>query len=313
MGPAELWKQWYDMTSSMWSNMLGGDSGSYMDPFGLYQQWFSNLEDARKQTEGGTGGTPSSEEMWRQWIEATTGAWTRAGRIGTILLGFAPRWVEMTEEVRKQMLGGGGLPTDPLDFYLRLYSATSGPLSKMIRELLENEEFLESSRRLLENRASLERIFHNASEEYFGDYLQLATRSDSSRVAALVVGLEDKVDRIEETFEEFEYGYKEPATAESMNALENRMNELENKLDDNRSGLDRVESKLDQLLAALDTAANGNPQPTGSRASSSQQEVRATDAARRTAEELSVNLEDVEGSGPGGRITVDDVRKEGES
>jgi pyruvate/2-oxoglutarate dehydrogenase complex dihydrolipoamide acyltransferase (E2) component len=38
-------------------------------------------------------------------------------------------------------------------------------------------------------------------------------------------------------------------------------------------------------------------------------EVEATDAARRIAEELGVNLSGIEGSGAGGRVVVSDVRK----
>nr|MBA4116380.1 E3 binding domain-containing protein [Rubrobacter sp.] len=68
------------------------------------------------------------------------------------------------------------------------------------------------------------------------------------------------------------------------------------------------EGKLDQLLAALGNSTNG-----GSPATGSQEEIEATDAARRKARELGVNLREVQGSGTGGRITVDDVRKKGEA
>jgi hypothetical protein len=128
----------------------------------------------------------------------------------------------MAEEVRKEMFEGGNLPNDPLDFYLRWYNATNVPLSKMIRTILEDESFLGDSRRFLENYATLEQVFQRASEEYFG-YLQLATRSDNTRVAELVVGLDAKVDRMEEAFEEFEHGYATPATAEAVEALEGRV------------------------------------------------------------------------------------------
>jgi hypothetical protein len=60
-----------------------------------------------------------------------------------------------------------------------------------------------------------------------------------------VVALEDKVDRIEEAFEDFEYGYSQPATAVDVGSLAERLERVESRLDQ----LDRVESKLDQLLA----------------------------------------------------------------
>ncbi|HEU4736691.1 MAG TPA: E3 binding domain-containing protein [Solirubrobacterales bacterium] len=39
------------------------------------------------------------------------------------------------------------------------------------------------------------------------------------------------------------------------------------------------------------------------------EELNATEAAMKTAEELEVNLEDVEGTGPEGRVTIRDVRQ----
>ena len=301
--PTDLWRQWYDANSRMWSSVLGGDTEAYMDPFGLYRQWFGGFEEGQRPPTGAGG----SQEVWRQWTEAGVEAWHKALGTGTVLAELAPYWAEMAEGVWKEMFEGGNLPTDPLDLYLRWYNATNVPLSKMIRKVLENEAFLGDSRRFLENYATLEQVFQRASEEYFG-YLQLTTRSDSTRVAELVVGLDAKVDRMEEAFEEFEHGHATPATAEAVGALEGRVKELERKLDENRSGLQRMEGKLDQLLAALGTSANG-----GSPATGPEEEIEATDAARRKARELGVNLREVRGSGTDGRITVDDVRKKGEA
>ena len=42
-------------------------------------------------------------------------------------------------------------------------------------------------------------------------------------------------------------------------------------------------------------------------------EIKATDAARRVARELGVDLAQVEGTGRGGEITVGDVRRKGAS
>jgi hypothetical protein len=272
--------------------MIGGDKGAYTDPFGLYRQWFSALEDTKKLAEGGTQ---------QQWMEATTEVWRRATGLSEILVGLIPRWVEMAQALREQMFDGGNIPTEPLDFYMRWYNATSGPLSKMAKDILESEAYLEESRRFFEAYATLEGSFQRAAERYFSS-LQLSTRSDNTRVAKLIVGLEDKVDRIEESFEEFEYAW--PATAET---LEHRIGDLERKLDDNRSGLGRVEDKLDRVLAALDAAVDDSPRTVGSG-----EKIEATDAARRMAEDLGISLQDIRGSGAGGRITVDDVRRKGE-
>lgn len=253
LDPTGLWRQWLETNSRVWSGVVGGDAEALMDPFGLYRQWSTGLqEDARSSP----GGAPPPGEFWTQWVEATTDVWRRYAEYSSILLGFAPQWAEMAREVPGQMFENGRIPTDPLDFYTRLYNATNGPLSKMIREILENETFLTDQRRFLENYATLETVLHGIAERYFGDTLQLATRSDNTRMARLVVGMEGKLDRLEEAFEDFEDGQAKPATAEIVGALEGRIEGLEQKLDDSRSDLARVEKKLDQLLAALDTAAN---------------------------------------------------------
>ena len=139
----------------------------------------------------------------------------------------------------------------------------------------------------MQSYASFYKVFSRRSEEYLKS-LQVPVRSDITRVAGLLVALEDKVDRIEEAFEEFEYGYAKPATAEELGELEKR--------------LDRVEGKLDRLLAVLENdSPNGSP------------EANATDAALREARELGVDLAEVEGTGDGGEITVGDVRRKGAS
>jgi polyhydroxyalkanoic acid synthase PhaR subunit len=167
-----------------------------------------------------------------------------------------------------------------------------------VGDVIEREEFLEPSSRFLQSYASFYKVFKRNSEEYLKN-LQLPVRSDITRIAGLVVNLEEKVDRIEEVLEDFEYGYAEPATGESVKQLENR--------------LDSVEGKLDRLLAALEGAQTGEVTEVVAETNGSATEVRATDAARRKARELGVDLSEVEGTGNGGQVTVEDVRRKGES
>jgi polyhydroxyalkanoic acid synthase PhaR subunit len=198
-----------------------------------------------------------------------------------------------------------------LQFATRWYNATSGPFSDFLGDLIEREEMLDISSHLLQHYASFYKVFRRNSEEYLKS-LQIPVRSDITRVAGLVVALEDKVDRLEEAFEDFEYGYAEPATAESVGNVETRIANLENRIES-------VEGKIDRLLAALENAPqNGGAQAETtedsreegtSEAPQANGEVRATDAARRKAQELDVDLAQVEGTGASGQITVDDVRR----
>jgi polyhydroxyalkanoic acid synthase PhaR subunit len=297
MDPAELWRQWYEAGSRMWTDMLQGAQESYVDPYGLYRQWFEGMEKLREQMTGAVGaggveGTNGADpgEMWRRWLDATVESWQRSAGLGQEMLAVTPRWAEMLDQARGNLMSLESFPKDPLEFAVQWYNATSGPYSEFVQDVIEREEFLEPASRFMQNYASFYKVFRSRSEEHLRS-LQIPARSDIARVASLVVALEDKVDRLEEAFEEFEYGYAKPATAEEVGELEKR--------------LDRVEGKLDRVLAALEGgfATNGSPEA----------EIKATDAARRKAGELGVDLTDVKGTGVGGQITVEDVRRKGES
>ena len=251
MDPVQLWRQWYDMTFGMWTNLLGSDEGTPADPLVLYRRWLESLQEAQKQAGGDSAGIANLYETWRWYTEATTESWRRATEAGTRMLGLAvPRWAEMAEEFRKQMLEGGDLPADPMDFYTRWYNAVSGPLSELADDILRDEAFLESSRRLFDYYATFNAIFRRASEELFSN-LQLPTSSDMDRVAKLVVTLDDGNQRVEEMIEELEDGYEKQSTA--TEALEKRLERVESRLDQ----LDRVEEKLDRLLAVQEAATDG--------------------------------------------------------
>src|SRR5215218_4514231 len=286
--PAELWRRWFETGTRAWAGMLQGEG--YSDPYGLYRQWFEGAESARKQMMGATAanGTEIADprELWRRWFDATVESWEKSTELGGEMLNMTPRYFEMLEQARTNLMSARSFPKDPLEFAVQWYNATSGPFSEFIQDVIEQEEFLEPASEWLQSYASFYKLFARRSEEYLKS-LQVPVRSDITRVAGLVVALEDKVDRLEEAFEEFEYGYAKPATAEEVGELETR--------------LDRVEGKLDRLLAVLEngSAQNGSP--------------KATDAARRKARELGVDLTEVEGTGTGGQITVGDVRRKGES
>jgi polyhydroxyalkanoic acid synthase PhaR subunit len=355
---AELWRQWFETGTRMWSGALGAGQGNQMDPYGLYRQWFNSLGDfqellfdggfrspAAALSRDGGGSTPvvdpasaaqnpaaaeqpaldavkgqavEAHNLWKQWFEGAQDSWQKAAGLGREAVELGPRWVAMWDQIRNNFLSVGGYPTDPLQFATRWYNATSGPFSDFIGDLIEREEMLDTSSHLLQHYASFYKVFRRNSEEYLKS-LQIPVRSDITRVAGLVVALEDKVDRLEEAFEDFEYGYAEPATAESVGNLENRIANLEGRLEG-------VEGKIDRLLAALENApqngAQAGPQEYAqaetvedsreegaSEAPQANGEVRATDAARRKAQELDVDLGEVEGTGAGGQITVDDVRR----
>ena len=357
MDPTQLWRQWFETSTRMWSGVFGAGRENLLDPYGLYRQWFNGLEELQEQMFGAMGGAPAlrngsrpalgdgtpnnlasvqspaasaepgaaqrpivdaaagqvaeAQNLWKQWFEANQEFWQKAAKVGEEAVDLAPRWFAMLDQIRNNLLSAEGYPTDPLQFATRWYNATSGPFSDFLGDLIEREEMLDTSSRFMQHYASFYKVFRRNSEEYLKS-LQIPVRSDVTRVAGLVVALEDKVDRLEEAFEDFEYGYAEPATAESVGNVENRLANLE-------SRLEGVEGKIDQLLTALENAPqNGGAQAEAvedsrvegaSEAQQANGQVKSTDAARRKARELGMDLAEVEGTGAGGQITIDDVRK----
>ncbi|MGB3681179.1 MAG: E3 binding domain-containing protein [Rubrobacteraceae bacterium] len=354
MDPAELWSKWYETSSKMWSSAMGeamgeatnGGQSNFMDPYGLYRQWVGGMERMRDQMmSGGRGmpkGTPqemlrgmfqgmmpqesagsvTTQNLWNRWLEASAEGWQKTAQIGTEMMDLTPRWMQAMDQARDNLLSAQKPARDPLEFTVQWYNATNGPVSEFVQDLIEREEILEYSSRFLQSYASLYKIFRRNSEEYLST-LQLPVRSDITRVASLIVSLEDKVDRIEEAFEDFEYGYSEPATAESVSGLEGSIESIGRRVD-------QLEGKLDQLLAAVDgISTNGNAtanatanvaETNGAEGSGNaedaqpdQDEIKATNAARRKAQEMGVDLAGIQGSGADGQVTVGDVREKGAS
>jgi polyhydroxyalkanoic acid synthase PhaR subunit len=300
MDPAELWRQWMESGSRMWSEMAGGAQGGPVDPYGAYRRWFEGMREMQGRMVGAVPepvvGTLGVHNLWQRWFEMTADSWQKSAETGQNAMEILPRWMQMLDEARTNLVAGGAPPSDPLQFAAQWYNATSGPFSDFVGDVIEREEFLEPSSRFLQSYASFYKVFKRNSEDYLKN-LQLPVRSDISRIAGLVVNLEEKVDRIEEVLEDFEYGYAEPATTESVKELETR--------------LERVESKLDRLLAALEGGSQDGA--LAAETNGSGVEVMATDAARRKAREMGVNLAEVVGTGADGQVTVEDVRKKGES
>ena len=194
---------------------------------------------------------PDPTEPWRQLYRATVGAvsdddlafyrqlggWTvesarRVGGRAALLARMAPRCGELAAQIPRRMTSGG-LPSDPLEFTLRLYDATNAPLSAMIRDLLTDEAFLQLSRRLQENWVTAESLLARLSEDLL-QRLHLTTRADVTRIATLIIGLDEKVDRLDDTVDDLDEG----ADAAELARL--------------REQVGRLEAKLDQVLAARD-------------------------------------------------------------
>ena len=211
------------------------DEKQYPDPYGLYRRFFGASKDANE------GEVSSRElgELWRRWFEATVGL--RNGATETengFADSMAPLWKEMAEDFSGKMLSGEALPEDPVRFFVRWYNETEERWSETADELMKKDELLESMGHIFETYARSEAELRHASEEGLKNS-GVPTRSDVAQVAKLVVVVENKVDRIEETLEDLVWGNSGPTTVgAAVNGLQERM--------------DRLEGKMDRILTALE-------------------------------------------------------------
>lgn len=324
MDPTDLWRQWYEMGTRMWQAPSGGGA-SQVDPWGLYRQWFEGMESVREQTvqamQDGLGmknrlpgvDNEQAAQTWRKAVDATVEGWQRSADLTNEMLSLAPRWQETVERARDNLLALEKFPTDPLEFAVQWYNATSGPYSDFVQELIEREEFLAPASQFLQNYASLYKVFSKNSEEYLRS-IQVPTRSDITRVASLVVALEEKVDGIEEAFEDLQDAQRESGGSGAVpdgriEAIERRLENVERKLDRVISAIEANGTGAAATSAPAAESANG----TAGNAGTPDGEIRATDAARRKARDLGVDLAEVNGTGADGQITVEDVRRKGEA
>jgi polyhydroxyalkanoic acid synthase PhaR subunit len=211
----------------------------YPDPNGLYRRWLGASEDVRDEANEGEVSSTELGELWRRWFEATAGLRSGASEAeNEFTKCMAPLWKEMADDVSAKMLSGESLPEDPIGFFVRWYNETNERWSETADELLRRDEVLESMGRFFDTYIRSEAELRRASEEGLKNR-RFPTRSDVARVAKLVVVVENKVDRIEETLEDLVQGASGPATAgAAVNSLEERM--------------DRLEGKMDRILAALE-------------------------------------------------------------
>lgn len=251
MDPMDLWKQWNSSTSAMWSNVMGGNKESFVDPYGLYHSWLKGMEEAQEQFKAGASKMINPEEFWKNWFETTTSSWRKAAESGADPFGLTTRWLEVMEEAREKMFAGGNMAADPFSFYKQWYDATSETWSKVVGDIISTQEFSHASSQYLDNYLSFIKTSRRVYEEYFKN-LQLPTRSDIARVAGLVVSLEDKVDQVEDAVEDFEDHIGQMVTNDAFNGLTGRLDALESKLAVLPDAVEKVNA-LSGINGRLDT------------------------------------------------------------
>jgi polyhydroxyalkanoic acid synthase PhaR subunit len=197
---------------------------------------------------GETQAQATSAESWKHWQEAwkafyetVSKMWPQA-RAGMDMQELPAPWFEMMEEVRVKMQMEENTNIDPVTVLKHWYDTSGEKWSKAFGDAIVTKQFVEAMSSVLESYTSFSKMFRRACEVYFSN-LQLPTRSDIARLAGLVVNLEEKVDRIEDSLESLGNDSAQVSTGASLQRLEAR--------------LGQVESKLERVLAALEKMEKG--------------------------------------------------------
>lgn len=226
------------------TNPIEGGEKRYTDPYILYRRLLDALGD---RGDGEMLDPEEIRELWRHWFEVMLGPQgENANTKNEFVGGMSPVWEEMARELRDEMLSEGSPPEDPVRYFVEWYRANGERWSETADQILRKKEFSEQAGRFFEAYARSYKQFRHRSEERLKG-LNIPTSSDVARVAKLIVVVENKVDKIEEAFEEFIYSDSKPAAAGEVEDLRERM--------------DRLENKMDQILAAVEklgTSGNGN-------------------------------------------------------
>jgi polyhydroxyalkanoic acid synthase PhaR subunit len=257
----------------------------YSDPYGLYRRWLGVSEDVRDEAYEGEISSTELTALWRRWFEATTGLQNGTSEAENgFANSMAPLWKEMANDISAKMLSEESLPEEPVKFFVRWYNETDERWSETADELIRRDDVLESMGRFFETYALSEAESRQASEEGLKNR-GVPTRSDVARVAKLIVVVENKVDRIEETLEDLVQGGSGSATVSAaVNGLEERMN--------------RLEGKMDRILTALERLGDDDPNtPKIPRSTSAQKDA---DEAVTPLEGLSMELIEAGYVGAGG-------------
>ncbi len=247
--PMQLWQQWYETSLGM----LSGDTAKGKDTsesFNPYNQWLKMLQDSREQMNMSSMPMLDPGALYKQWLDTACAVSDNANELGADPSGLGAQWLELMEDLRARGATPGSFPADPLTAFRQWYDATSEVWSKVAGDIVGTESFVESTSRFLESYTSFYKTFSHGAEQYYRG-LQLPVRSDISRVAALVVNLESKVDHMEDELEDLSDRLQASSRSEAGDGLEER--------------LSRVESKLDELLQALSRSQIGTTaEPTAS-------------------------------------------------
>jgi polyhydroxyalkanoic acid synthase PhaR subunit len=91
------------------------------------------------------------------------------------------------------------LPPDPFEMWRKFYAANESAWTKAAQETTSSEAFAEMQGRMLETFLSFQKGARDAMNAQLAT-LNLPSRDDVARIGELILGLEEKIDQLEDRF-----------------------------------------------------------------------------------------------------------------
>jgi hypothetical protein len=99
--------------------------GRQVDPYGAYRRWFEGVREVQERMIGAgpepVAGNPGVNDLWRRWFALSLDFWKKSAEMGQNAMEVLPRWMQMLDEARTNLLAGGAAPSDPLQFAAQWY------------------------------------------------------------------------------------------------------------------------------------------------------------------------------------------------
>ncbi len=115
---------------------------------------------------------------------------------------------------------------DPFEVWRQLYEANEQAWTKAVKEMTTTQDYAEAQGKMLESMLAFQKMMRENMSAQLSN-LNVPTRDDVSRLGELVLGLEEKVDGLDDHFP----------------ILEGRLADLDKKID----AIARLEKKVDKL------------------------------------------------------------------
>src|SRR5436305_1233638 len=108
--PLEYWRQWTEMTLTMWTNAMKNGKTAEMDSSDFDSSWMKTMKALQERLTNNAQAGFDPREAWKRWLETTLNLWRAAINMGYAPLGLISGWVKVMEKIQERAHAGQPLP-----------------------------------------------------------------------------------------------------------------------------------------------------------------------------------------------------------